>query len=73
MEASIEQLNRKRISRPTPIGEELKWLFREKADYKEQQVRKQMRQFREEVANVLFPCYSFSETEHAPISKPFGI
>lgn len=73
LEASIEQLNRKRISRPTPIGEELKWLFREKADYKEQQVRKQMRQFREEVANVLFPCYSFSETEHAPISKPFGI
>ena len=72
LEASIEQLNGKRISRPKPIGDELKWLFREKADYAEQQVRKKMAQFREEIVRVIFPCYT-SYRAAPDNSEPFGI
>lgn len=56
MEASIEQLNRKRNNTPVRFSDEVKWLTRERADYKEQELRKQMAEFRSNVGSSLFPC-----------------
>ncbi|MFT5858185.1 MAG: mono/diheme cytochrome c family protein [Flavobacteriaceae bacterium] len=56
LEASIEQLNGKRISKPVRIKEEVKWLMQERKDYQEQKKRKDMNRFRREIAQSLFPC-----------------
>ena len=61
LDASIKQLNGKRISKPMRIKDEMDWLFLERKDYLEQKQRKNMRQFRREVMTILFPCYSASQ------------
>ncbi|OFZ56395.1 MAG: hypothetical protein A3D92_04510 [Bacteroidetes bacterium RIFCSPHIGHO2_02_FULL_44_7] len=63
MEASIEQLNKKRNSKAIHISDEIQWLTRERADYKEQKMRKEMAEFRSNVAGSLFPCMR-TETLH---------
>lgn len=58
LDESIEQLNSTRISKPMIIKEELHWLKKEQADYVEQKQRMKMTEFREGIAEVIFPCYS---------------
>jgi hypothetical protein len=59
LEASIKQLNGKRISKPMNINDELEWLVKERIDYKEQKMRKNMAAFRESAKCVIFKgCYS---------------
>lgn len=68
LEASIEQLNSGRISKPLSISDELDWLFLERANYREQSQRLEMKAFRENVAKVLFPCYQLSESGSNPLN-----
>ncbi|MFT5858818.1 MAG: TonB family protein [Flavobacteriaceae bacterium] len=58
LEASIRQLNGKRISRPAPILGELDWVRAESNNYREQKRRQDMRTFRASVEETIFPCYS---------------
>lgn len=69
LSASIEQLNRMRISNPMPIREELSWLFRERKNYKERKRRMADRAFREEIAQILFPCYSPVESYNSQLAE----
>jgi len=69
MDASIRQLNKKRIKKPMNIRSELKWLMKERANYTEQRQRKEMRKFREEIKQEIFPCYTGIETE---VAVPFS-
>jgi hypothetical protein len=57
MRASIDQLNKKRIQRPISIKNELKWLMKEREYYKELKRRQSLQAFREEIKQVIFPCY----------------
>lgn len=61
LDASVEQLNRNRGSKPMSISKDLNWLGKEQADYKEQKYRENMAAFRRELKCVAFPCY-FSRT-----------
>lgn len=63
LDASIKQLNKKRISRPTTITDELDWLYKERIDYKEQKMRTEMRVFRQEIRTIIFPCESLVAQE----------
>ena len=67
LDESIEQLNNTRISKPMSIKEELHWLKKEQVDYVEQKQRMKMTEFREGIARVIFPCYSwFAEESFEP-------
>lgn len=57
LEASIEQLNKKRIRKPMSIKRELKWLLKERKDFIEQKNRQKMWQFREKVGESISNCY----------------
>lgn len=72
LEASIKQLNGKRISRPVKIDNELDWLIKERKDFKEQKMRKNMAAFRENLKCIAFPCHSCATpTQYA--SGGYGI
>ena len=58
LDASVKQLNSKRTSRPMKIDNEMDWLVKEQKDYKEQKMRMDIYVFREQLRNVVFPCYS---------------
>lgn len=61
LNASVEQLNRIRNGAPMRITEELSWLVKEQADYKEQKMRKDMAAFRNQLRSIVFPCCSYTE------------
>lgn len=62
LNASIEQLNSSRISKPLKISDELSWLVKEQKDYKEQKHRQDQAIFRARIASIIFPC---TESEFA--------
>ncbi len=55
-EASLAQLNKKRIGKPMRIKEELDWLLTERENYKEQELRESMNVFRTKLANRISGC-----------------
>lgn len=63
LNASVEQLNRGRTTKPMRITEELAWLSTERANYKEQRLRMEMYAFRQEIREIIFPCCSHSGDE----------
>lgn len=56
LNASIEQLNSSRISKPAEISSELTFLMKERANYVEQKQRMEMTVFRNKIAGILFKC-----------------
>ncbi|MCH2229699.1 MAG: cytochrome c [Crocinitomicaceae bacterium] len=56
LEASIDQLNKKRIKKPMRIKQELKWLLKERIDFIEQKNRQKMWQFRKKVGESISNC-----------------
>lgn len=66
LDASVEQLNRNRRGTVMRITEELDWLARERADYKEQKMRRAMAEFRYELKCIAFPCYGGMEYVDSP-------
>ncbi|MFK7785820.1 MAG: c-type cytochrome [Crocinitomicaceae bacterium] len=56
LKLSIKQLNKKRRGKTMPIGDEIQWLIRERKDYKEQKLRKEMEKFRQELSGRIYPC-----------------
>ena len=77
LDASILQLNSKRTTKPTSISIDLAWIKAEKKYFKEINRRKEMTQFREKVATVVYPCYEARESENTVHSdgdnNPFHI
>jgi len=63
LEASINQLNNKRIRRPMDISQELNWLKAERKNYKVDKDVQDMKAFRESIKIVIFPCYSQFDCE----------
>lgn len=61
----INALNNDRNKKPMDLSEELKWLFKEKANYEIQEQRKKDTEFRAIIQSVVFPC-----TETREIVKP---
>ncbi len=57
LNADVEQMNRTRNSSAMPISEELVWLRQEQKDYNEQKVRIDMEAFRQEIKEIIFPCF----------------
>lgn len=58
LNASIEQLNHNRISRPMKISDELDWLKTEQKNYVEQRNRQIHYKFQERIKKIVFPCYA---------------
>lgn len=58
LNASIEQLNNLRISKPMNIKEELDWLIIEQKNYVEKRNRMNEYLFKERIKKIVFPCYS---------------
>lgn len=73
LEASIKQLNGKRISKPININAELEWLVKERVDYKEQKMRKNMAAFRETAKCVIYPCYSCASGTLYDVEAPKNV
>ena len=77
LDASILQLNAKRIARPSSISSELSWIKAEKKQFKVVNRRKDMKAFREKLAPVIYPCYDggriSQEGEEAGDVNAFGI
>lgn len=57
LNASIEQLNTNRISKPMRISDELEWLKTEQKNYVEQRNRQNQFIFNERIKKIVFPCY----------------
>lgn len=55
--ASIEQLNSNRISKPMRVADELSWLKTEQQNYVERRNRQNQYQFHERIKKIVFPCY----------------
>lgn len=68
LDASIEQLNRKRNANPMSITSELNWIKTERADYKEQKQRQEMLLFRQNVASKISRCLSAFETPSSEVA-----
>lgn len=62
LDASINQLNKLRLNKPMPIKDEMKWLFKEQADYVEKERRMKQVRFEEKIKQIVFPCY-YGQTE----------
>lgn len=67
LDASILQLNAKRTVKPASIATDLSWIKAEKKYFKEVNRRKEMAQFREKMATVIYPCY---EEREAAVTVP---
>lgn len=57
LDASINQLNKLRLNKQMPIKDEMKWLFKEQADYVEKERRMKQARFEEKIKKIVFPCY----------------
>ncbi len=55
--ASIEQLNSNRISKPMRVADELSWLKTEQKNYVERRNRQNQYLFHERIKKIVFPCY----------------
>ncbi|MEN9998832.1 MAG: hypothetical protein RI922_1822 [Bacteroidota bacterium] len=55
--ASIEQLNSNRISKPMRVADELSWLKTEQQNYVERRNRQNAYLFHERIKKIVFPCY----------------
>lgn len=81
LNASIEQLNNNRLSKPINIKDELDWLIIEQKNYVEQRNRQDQFLFHERIKKIVFPCYEGTGMEVAGpdtdpeivVDKPFGI
>ncbi len=73
LDASINQLNAKRLSRPSSIALDLDWIKAESKNYKEVNRRKEMAVFRQKIVTAVYPCFSPSEETFAAAKNPFGI
>lgn len=75
LNASIEQLNHNRISKPMKISDELDWLKTEQKNYVEQKNRQNHYVFKERIKKIAFPCYAAeSDTIYAIENEnPFEI
>ncbi|MDX2362651.1 MAG: hypothetical protein QNK23_17715 [Crocinitomicaceae bacterium] len=72
LEASIQQLNKKRNANPVPIQSELNWLITEREYYEEEQQREEMDTFRYRVAATLFPCMEWNSEALRPGNDACG-
>lgn len=54
--ASIKQLNAKRLWSPININDEIDWLNKEQQNYKEQKNRENQAIFRRRIHHIVFPC-----------------
>lgn len=55
--ASIEQLNSNRITKPMRVADELSWLKTEQQNYVERRNRQNQYLFHERIKKIVFPCY----------------
>ncbi len=55
--ASIEQLNSNRITKPMCVADELSWLKTEQQNYVERRNRQNQYLFHERIKKIVFPCY----------------
>ncbi len=55
-EICLNRMNERRGVSPTPINDELNWLFKEKANYQVQQKRRENVQFRNTVRPTIYSC-----------------
>ncbi len=55
--ASIEQLNSNRITKPMRVADELSWLKTEQQNYVERRNRQNAYLFHERIKKIVFPCY----------------
>lgn len=55
--ASIEQLNSNRITKPMRVVDELSWLKTEQQNYVERRNRQNAYLFHERIKKIVFPCY----------------
>ncbi|MFK7784277.1 MAG: TonB family protein [Crocinitomicaceae bacterium] len=62
LDASLIQLNAKRNSKAASFSSELDLIKAEKKYFKEIDRREKMEQFREALATVIYPCYSFESS-----------
>lgn len=60
LNATLASMNSSKAIKSDDISEEIAWLLREKADYVVQKKRKLDRELRLKLAEVCFPCVSFS-------------
>ncbi len=73
LDASIRQLNKMRMKTPMPIKDELKWLFKEQANYIEQEKRLQQTLFERKIKEILFPCFSpLTDSIPSAIQEEYG-
>jgi hypothetical protein len=61
--ASIEQLNSNRISKPMRVADELSWLKTEQQNYVERRNRQNAYLFHERIKKIVFPCYEGDNIE----------
>lgn len=69
LDASLLQLNSKRISKPASMDLDLTWIKAEKKNFKEINRRKDMKEFREKLVEVLYPCYEAKQSEEITITE----
>ena len=62
LDAAINQLNKLRLKKPMSIKDEMKWLFKEQANYVEKERRMKQARFEEKIKKIVFPCY-YGQTE----------
>lgn len=76
LDASILQMNSKRTTQPASMDLDLTWIKAEKKNFKEINRRKDMKEFRQKIVEVIYPCYDAKQAE-GDISggeiNPFGI
>lgn len=58
LEICLNRMNERRGVQPTPVNDELNWLFKEKANYQVLQKRRENVQFRNTVRPTIYSCLS---------------
>ncbi len=61
LDLRIQKMNAERLSGSSSVSEELGWLRTKRKLYKEQQLYKEMIEFRRELKGVIFPCVTFDK------------
>ncbi|MNY58110.1 hypothetical protein D3C86_1944110 [compost metagenome] len=61
----INILNEHRTEKAMSLKDELKWLFKEQADYKVQQKRRENATFRAKIRPTIYPCGSMEIPDYS--------
>ncbi len=67
----ISTMNNTRVEKPMTLTDELRWLFKEKANYEVQKQRKKEAEFRAMIRPTVFPCAQSEVEEGTGILSPF--